>query len=98
MMESISLIKDSQISLTTLANKLLEKKVINAGLKMEVMDEKCGLTADERKEKLLKVLAESVKVVGKLFEYMIKILKEEDTVLADNAAKMLLKKYTNCTQ
>ena len=97
-MESISLIKESKVSLTTLANKLLEKKVINAELKTEVMDAKCGLTVDERKEKLLKVLAESVKVVGKLFEYMIKILKEEDTVLADNAAKMLLKKYTNCTQ
>ena len=98
MLDSISLIKDSEISLTTLANKLLEKKVINAELKTKVMDEKCGLTVDERKEKLLKVLAESVKVVGKLFEYMIKILKEEDTVLADNAAEMLLKKYTDCTQ
>ena len=92
-MESISLIKESQISLTTLANKLLEKKVINAELKTEVMDEKCGLTVDERKEKLLKVLAESVKVSGKLFRFMIKILKDEDTILADNAAETLLQKY-----
>ena len=98
MLDSISLIKDSQISLTTLANKLLEKKVINAELKMKVMDEKCGLTVDERKEKLLEVLAESVRVLGKLFEYMIKILKEEDTVLADNAAEMLLEKYTDYTK
>ena len=98
MLDSTSLIKDSQISLTTLANKLLEKKVINAEFKTEVMDEKCGLTADERKEKLLKVLAESVRVLGKLFEYMIKILKEEDTVLADNAAEMLLEKYTDYTK
>ena len=44
------------------------------------MDAKCGLTVDERKEKLLKVLADSIKVVGKLFGYMIKILKDEDTV------------------
>ena len=98
MLDSTSLIKDSQISLTTLANKLLEKKVINAELKTKVMDEKCGLTVDERKEKLLKVLAESVRVLGKLFEYMIKILKEEDTVLADNAAEMLLEKYTDYTK
>ena len=98
MLDSISLIKDSQISLTTLANKLLEKKVINAELKTKVMDEKCGLTVDERKEKLLNVLAESVRVLGKLFEYMIKILKEEDTVLADNAAEMLLEKYTDYTK
>ena len=59
------------------------------------MDAKCGLTVDERKEKLLKVLADSIKVVGKLFGYMIKILKDEDTVLADNAAETLLKKYTD---
>ena len=98
MIDSVSLIKESQVSLTTLANKLLEKKVINAELKTEVMDEKCGLTIDERKEKLLKVLAESVKVVGKLFGYMIKILKDEDTVLADNAAETLLKKYTDYIQ
>ena len=92
MMDSISLlIKESQVSLTTLAAKLLEKKVINAELKAEVMNAKCGLTVDERKEKLLKVLADSVKVVGKLFGYMIKILKDEDTVLADNAAETLLK-------
>ena len=95
MMESTSLIKESQISLTTLANKLLEKKVINVELKTEVMDTKCGLTVDERKEKLLKVLTDSIKVVGKLFGYMIKILKDEDTVLADNAAETLLKKYTD---
>ena len=95
MMESTSLIKESQISLTTLANKLLEKKVINAEQKTEVMDEKCGLTIDERKEKLLKVLADTIKVIGKPFEYMIKILKDEDTLLADNAAETLLKKYTD---
>ena len=62
------------------------------------MDAKCGLTVDERKEKLLKVLADSIKVVGKLFGYMIKILKDEDTVLADyydNAAETFLKKYTD---
>ena len=52
-----------------------------------------SLTVDERKEKLLKVLTDSIKVVGKLFGYMIKILKDEDTVLADNAAETLLKKY-----
>ena len=50
-----------------------------------------SLTVDERKEKLLKVLTDSIKVVGKLFGYMIKILKDEDTVLADNAAETLLK-------
>ena len=54
-----------------------------------------SLTVDERKEKLLKVLTDSIKVVGKLFGYMIKILKDEDTVLADNAAETLLKKYTD---
>ena len=53
-----------------------------------------SLTVDERKEKLLKVLTDSTKVVGKLFGYMIKILKDED-VLADNAAETLLKKYTD---
>ena len=52
-----------------------------------------SLTVDERKEKLLKVLTDSIKVVGKLFGYMIKILKDEDTVLADNAVETLLKKY-----
>ena len=31
-------------------------------------------------------LTDSIKVIGKLFGYMIKILKDEDTVLADNAA------------
>ena len=98
MLDNISLIKESQISLTTLANKLLEKKVINVELKTEVMDAKCGLTDDERKERLLKVLAESVKVFGiNLFRYIIKILKEEDTLLADNAAEILLKKYTDYT-
>ena len=59
------------------------------------MDAKCGLTVDERKEKLLKVLADSIKVVGELFGYVIKILKDEDTVLAGNAAETLLKKYTD---
>ena len=95
MIESTSLIKGSQVSLTTLANKLLEKKVISAELNNEVMDPKCGLTADERKDKLLKVLADSIKIVGKLFGYMVKILKDENTVLSDNAAETILKKYTD---
>ena len=95
MIDSISLIKGSQISLTTLANKLLVKKVINDEQKTDVMDAKCGLTVDERKEKLIKALADSIQVVGKLFGDMIKILEDEDTVLAKNAAETLLKKYTD---
>ena len=51
MTENIALIKDTKVNLQFLADKLLEKEIIDASEKGEVTDEHSGRTADQRMDK-----------------------------------------------
>ena len=57
---NFGLIKES-IGLHSLADKLLENRFINDREKKEVTDEHCGQTADQRIDKLLDIIALSIK-------------------------------------
>ena len=91
--ENISLIKSTGIGLVLLANKLLEKKIINERQKKEVTDSFTGRTEDERMNALLSILISAIKVEGKVFGIFLEILKEEDTLVSISLADKLLADY-----
>ena len=70
-----------RIDLYSLAEKLLEKKIINAKQKSKATDELSGRTTDQRMDELLDIVKESIEVEGKVFGYILEILKDEDTIL-----------------
>ena len=75
--ENISLIKSAGIGLVFLADKLLEKKIINERKRKAVTDRFTGHTENERMDELLHALMTSIKVDGKVFGIFLEILKEE---------------------
>ena len=91
--ENISLIKSAGIGLAFLADKLLEKKIINERQKKAVTDRFIGRTEDERMDELLHALMTSIKVEGKVFGIFLKVLKEEDTLASISLADKLLADY-----
>ena len=93
MMDNIPLIKESQISLVSLANKLSSKKIINETERKEVTDTHTVLSADERMDKLLNLLKITIKLKGKVFGDFLEILREEDNVRADALADKLEEEY-----
>ena len=93
MMESISLIKDAKVDLQYLADKLLEKKIIDARERGAVTDEHSGRTADERMDKLLDLLTAAIKLDGEDFGIFLNILKGQDNKRYTNLAKKLLNVY-----
>ena len=93
MTENITLIKSTGIGLVFLADKLLEKKIINERQKKAVTDRFTGRTEDERMDDLLHTLMTSIKVEGKVFGIFLEILKEEDTLVSINLADKLLADY-----
>uniref|UniRef100_A0A1X7U115 RNA helicase n=1 Tax=Amphimedon queenslandica TaxID=400682 RepID=A0A1X7U115_AMPQE len=93
MLDNISLIKESQISLVSLANKLSSKKIINETDRKEATDTHTVLSADERMDKLLNLVKVTIKLEGKVFGDFLEILKEEDNVRADALADKLEKEY-----
>ena len=86
MTENISLIKSTGIGLVLLADKLLEKKIINEWQRKAVTDRFIGCTEDERMDELLHTLMTSIKVEGKIFGMFLEILKEEDTLVSISLA------------
>ena len=75
-----------------LADKLLEKNIINRRERSQVTDEHCGLTADQRLHKLLNIIIRTIRVDGEVFGIFLDILREEGTIkLADK----LIEKYNN---
>ena len=91
--ENISLIKSAGIDHVFLADKLLEKKIINERQKKAVTDRFTQCTEDERMDDLLHALMTSIKVEGKVFGIFLEILKEEDTLVSINLADKLLADY-----
>ena len=93
MMDNIPLIKESQISLVSLANKLSSKKIINETERKEATDTNTVLSADERMDKLLNLVKITIKLKGKVFGDFLEILREEDNVRADALADKLEEEY-----
>ena len=84
---------EAKLNHLLLANKLLEKKIINSTEKDEVTDEHIGRTADQRMDKLLGFLMASIKTDGKDFGVFLEILKKEDTKRFTMLADKLLADY-----
>ena len=93
MSESISAFKHCGIDLHFLAEKLLEKKIINNRQKKKATDEHSGRTTDQRMDQLLDIIKDSVQQEGKVFEYILEILKDEDTILANKLHDDMISKY-----
>ena len=93
MKKKISLIKSTEIDPVFLADKLLEKKIINERQKKAVTDRFTGRTEDERMDALLHTLMTSIKVEEKVFGIFLEILKEEDTISFVSLADKLLAEY-----
>ena len=93
MAENISLIKSAGIDHVFLADKLLEKKIINERQRQTVTDRFTGRTEDERMDALLNTLMTSIKLEGKVFGMFLEILKEEDTITFTSLADKLLADY-----
>ena len=83
------------LSLDSLIDKLVEKRMINDSEKRQVLDEHCGLTTDQRMEKVLNFVKASIRRDGEDFGLFIEIIKEEDTRRADRVIKKLLDTYNN---
>ena len=94
MTENIELIKSTKVNLRFLADKLLEKKIIDANEKGEVTDEHSGRTTDERMGKLLELLTASINLDGQDFGIFLNILKaEQNNKRCVNLAEKLLNEY-----
>ena len=93
MKKNISLIKSTEIDPVFLADKLLEKKIINERQRKAVTDRFTGCTKDDRMNELLHTLMTSIKVEEKVFGIFLEILKEEDTLMLISLANKLLAEY-----
>ena len=92
MTECTGMIKE-KLDLNTLVDKLLEKRMINEREKNQVLDERCGLTADQRMDKLLSLVKASIREDGEDFGLFLDIIKQENTRRADRLAQTLLDNY-----
>ena len=93
MTENKQSIIDAQLNHQLLANKLLEKKIINSTEKDEVTDEHSGRTADQRMNRLLGFSIASIKSDGEDFGVFLEILQKEDTKRFTKLADKLLADY-----
>ena len=91
--ENIALIESVKVDLQILADKLLEKKIIDARERGEVTDEHSGHTADQRMDKLLDFLTASIRLDGEDFGIFLNILKDQNNKRYINLAKKLLNAY-----
>ena len=92
MTECTGMIKE-KLDLNTLVDKLLEKRMINEREKNQVLDERCGLTTDQRMDKLLSLVKASIREDGEDFGLFLEIIKQENTRRADRLAQTLLDNY-----
>ena len=92
MTESTKMIKEL-LDLNTLVQKLLEKRIINERQKSQITDQHCGLTADQRMDKLLSLVKASIQVNGQVFHLFVEIIKQENTIITDSLAQTLLDDY-----
>ena len=92
MTESTGAIKE-RLDLNTLVDKLLEKRMINEREKTKVLDERRGLTANQRMDELLSLVKASIREEGEDFGLFLEIIKQENTRRADRLAQTLLDNY-----
>ena len=92
MTECTTLIKD-RVGLYPLIVKLVQNRMISETEKNQVTDQSCGLTTDQRMDKLLGFVKASIKEDGEDFGLFIKIIKQENTRRADRLAQTLLDTY-----
>ena len=92
MTECTGMIKE-RVGLHPLIDKLVEKRMISEVEKDQVTDQSCGLTADQRMDKLLGFVKASIKEDGEDFGLFIEIIKQENTRRADRLAQTLLDTY-----
>ena len=92
MTESTAMIKE-RLDLNTLVDKLLEKRMINEREKKKVLDERRGLTTDQRMDELLSLVKASIREDGEDFGLFLEIIKQENTRRADRLAQTLLDNY-----
>ena len=97
MTECTGMIKEI-LDLNTLVQKLLEKRIINERQRNQITDQHCGLTADQRMDKLLSLVRASVQVNGKVFHLFVEIIKQENTIITDSLAQTLLDNYKRFLQ
>ena len=84
-----------RVGLYPLIDKLLENRLISETEKIQVTDQSCSLTADQRMDMLLGFVKASIKEDGEDFELFIEIIKQENTKRADRLAQTLLDAYKN---
>ena len=82
-----------RIDLVSLAEKLIEKKIINAKQKSKAIDELSRRTTDQRMDELLDIVKDSIEVEGKVFGYILEILKDEDTILTNKLYDDMMNRY-----
>ena len=82
-----------RIDLVSLAEKLLQKKIINTKQKSKATDENTGYSYDQRMDELLEIIKASVKAQGKVFGYVLEILKDEDTILTRKLYDDMMNRY-----
>ena len=92
MTECTGMIKED-ITLNPLVDKLVEKRIINESEKNHILDDQCGLTADQRMDKLLGFVKASINRDGEDFRLFIEIIKQENTRRADRLVQKLLDTY-----
>ena len=92
MTECTGMIKE-RLDLNTLVDKLLEKRIINEREKNQVLNERCGLTAHQRMDKLLSLVKASIREDGEDFGLFLEIIKQENTRRTDRLAQTLLDNY-----
>ena len=82
-----------RVDLYPLIDKLVEKRMISETEKNQVTDQNCGLTTDQRMDKLLGFVKASIEEDGEDFGLFIEIIKQENTRRADRLAQTLLDTY-----
>ena len=88
------LIKRSHIGLTYLADKLLERCVINDEKRRTIVNDKMtGDSEENRLQQLLDELKGAIACDGKIFSWFIETLNEYDTVSSKDVAKKLMESY-----
>ena len=91
MTECTGMIKERlDLNTCTLVDRLLEKRIINEKQKNHITDQHCGLTADQRMDKLLSLVKASIEVDGQVFQLFVEMIKQENTIITDRLAQTLL--------
>ena len=94
MTECTGMIKERlDLNTCTLVDRLLEKRIINEKQKNQITDQHCGLTADQRMDKLLSLVKASISEDGEDFGLFLEIIKKENTRRTDRLAQTLLDNY-----